>query len=85
MIFRRNLFYPIRLLLYPMLAIILIVNAGVQISFLLDVVIAAVGVLFLVEAIWESATPYLVLNDNEIRTVHFCCDADHGYGRTIGA
>lgn len=66
MIFRRNLFYPLRLLLYPMLAVILFVSTGVQISLLLDVVITAISALFLIEAIWESATPYLVFNDDEI-------------------
>lgn len=60
--FHRNLFFPLRLMLYPfLLAIILVVN-GTFTSNWFWVLYTIASTLLLVEAIWESAVPYATIN-----------------------
>lgn len=66
MIFRRNIFYPIRLILYPACLQLLIIGNGSLSLVPLWYAIYLISGVLLVEAIWEFIVPYAELNGSQL-------------------
>lgn len=64
--FPRNIFYPIRLILYPILIQFLALMNGAYFMIYVWIIADAIGVLLLMEAIWEFMHPYADLNGTEL-------------------
>jgi len=66
MIFRRNLFYPVRLLLYPALIETMAGTSGLIVSESIWTIFSVISILLTIEAVWEFVHPYAVLNESII-------------------
>jgi hypothetical protein len=62
MIFRRNLLYPIRLILYPTMIEVMATISGWIVIETVWTIFSIIAIMLTIEAVWEFVHPYVVMN-----------------------